>query len=270
MTIITISRGSFSGGQNLAECVSQKLGYRCVSREVLAQATKDYGVEEEILSKALTEKPGILERMAAERSHYIAYIRAALINEVKDGNIVYHGNAGHFLLRDVPQVLKVRVVASMEYRIDAAMTRNHLGREEAIRYIEKKDEERASWTRFLYHVDWRNPDLYDMIINLDRMSLESACKLVCDAASLDEFKAPTDWEEVLANLIQGSQVRAAIAMNKETGKSDRAVEIEANSGVITIKGVIDSWKDAEKIEQMIQKMPGVNDVIFSGILLKRY
>ena len=66
------------------------------------------------------------------------------------------------------------------------------------------------------------------------------------------------------------QVRAAIAMNKETGKSDRAVEIEANSGVITIKGVIDSWKDAEKIEQMVQKMPGVKDVIFSGILLKRY
>ena len=180
----------------------QEVGYRCVSREVLAQATKDYGVEEEILSKALTEKPGILERMAAERSHYIAYVRAALINEVKDGNIVYHGNAGHFLLKDVPQVLKVRVVASMEYRIDAAMTRNHLDREEATRYIEKKDEERAAWTRFLYHVDWRNPDLYDMIINLDRMSLESACKLVCDAASLDEYKAPADWEKICGDLIQ--------------------------------------------------------------------
>ena len=74
----------------------------------------------------------------------------------------------------------------------------------------------------------------------------------------------------MADLIQSSRVRAAIAMNTETGKSDRAVEIEANSGVITIKGVIDSWKDAEKIEQMVQKMPGVKDVIFTGILLKRY
>src|SRR5208282_4386061 len=114
--------------------------------------------------------------------------------------------------------------------------------DEAIRYIKKMDGERASWARFLYHVDWRDPALYDIVINLDRMGLDSACKLLCDAASLDEFKAPSDWEEIFTDLIQGAQVRAAIAKNEQTGKSDRAVEIVANSGVITIKGEVDSWK----------------------------
>ena len=202
MAIITISRGTFSGGQSLAECVSKKLGYRCVSREVLVQASKDCAVEEEILSKALEGKPGILERMSADRIHYLAYIRAALINEIRNDNVVYHGNAGHLLLRDVPHVLKVRVVAGMEFRINAAMTRNHLDREEAIRYIRKMDDERVSWTRFLYNVDWRDPGLYDIVINLDRMGLENACRLLCDTASLDEFKAPSDWEKILADLIQ--------------------------------------------------------------------
>ena len=46
MAIITISRGTFSGGLQVAECVAEKLGYRCVSREVLVNAAKQYGVLE--------------------------------------------------------------------------------------------------------------------------------------------------------------------------------------------------------------------------------
>ena len=37
----------------------------------------------------------------------------------------------------------------MEFRIKAAMDRNRFGRKEAIEFIEKVDEVRAKWTRFL-------------------------------------------------------------------------------------------------------------------------
>ena len=47
MAIITISRGTFSGGQSLAEYVAGKLGYRCLAREVLIEAARQYGVDEE-------------------------------------------------------------------------------------------------------------------------------------------------------------------------------------------------------------------------------
>ena len=97
----------------------------------------------------------------------------------------------------------------MEFRINAVMTRNHLDREEVMRYIRKMDEERVAWTRFLYHVDWRDSGLYDIVVNLDRMGLDNACRLLCDAVSFDQFRTPSNWEEIRANLIQGSQVRAA-------------------------------------------------------------
>jgi len=98
MAIITISRGTFSGGQSLAECVAEKLGYRCISREVLVEAAKARGVPLEKLSKSLSDVPGILEGMSLERVHYLAYIKAALVSAVKDEMAVYHGLAGHFLL----------------------------------------------------------------------------------------------------------------------------------------------------------------------------
>ncbi|MFC1980417.1 cytidylate kinase family protein, partial [Chloroflexota bacterium] len=66
MAIITISRGTFSGGQSLAEDVAKKLGYRCISREVLVEAARQYDVAEESLRKTLIEKPGFLEHRSLE------------------------------------------------------------------------------------------------------------------------------------------------------------------------------------------------------------
>jgi len=76
MAIITVSRGTFSGGKILAKCVAEKLGYRCISREVLVDAAREFGAPLEKLSKALDEPPGFLHHLTAERVHYLAYIRA--------------------------------------------------------------------------------------------------------------------------------------------------------------------------------------------------
>ena len=132
MAIITISRGTFSGGQILAEAVAEKLGYHCIARETLAEAAKQYGVAEEKLSKALSQKSGFLEHLTSERIHYLAYFRATLFKEVRDAKVVYHGHVGNLLLKEVPHVLRVKVIANMGFRIKAAMDRHHLSREEAL------------------------------------------------------------------------------------------------------------------------------------------
>ena len=263
VSIITVSRGSFSGGMSLAESVAKKLGYKCVSREVLTEAASRYGVDEDALRKALEDKPGMLERMTLERVHHMVCIRGALLQEAKDDNLVYHGLAGHLLLQGVPHVLKVRVVADMEFRIKSAMQRNGLGRDEAIRYIKKVDDERERWTRFLYHVDWRDPSLYDLVINLDRMSLDSACELVCGATKLEDYRATPEWDTLRNDLVLAAALRARIAVDKATRNSDREVEITSKAGVVTIGGKVNSLVDAENMEKVIRGEPGVKDVVIA-------
>lgn len=248
---------------SLAECVARKLDCKCVSREVLAEAASQCGIQEEPLRRAIVDKPGIFERMTVERDHYLSCIRATLLREARDNNLVYHGNAGHFLLKDVPHVLRVRVVADMEFRTKSAMERNGLDRDGAIRYIKKVDDERERWTRFLYHADWRDPSLYDMVINLDRMSLESACNLVCDATNLDEFRPPAEWDDIKDDLVLAGAVRAKIALDKATGNSDRELEITSRAGVVTIGGRVDSLAVAERMEGIIRREPGVRDVVIA-------
>jgi len=37
MSVITISRGTFSGGKAIADCLSRRLGYRCIDRDTIIQ-----------------------------------------------------------------------------------------------------------------------------------------------------------------------------------------------------------------------------------------
>ncbi|MGB9736313.1 MAG: cytidylate kinase family protein, partial [bacterium] len=53
MAIITISRGTFSGGQMLAECLAKKLGYKSISREILIEAAEKYGISENNLTRKM-------------------------------------------------------------------------------------------------------------------------------------------------------------------------------------------------------------------------
>ena len=137
MAIITISRGTFGGGKAIAESVAERLGYRCIAREALVKASRDYGVPLDELSKALTDVPGTLERFHLARFHYLAFIQAELVRQVKDENVVYHGLGGHLLLRDFPHVFRVKVIADMEFHIKAVMERTNLTRPDAIKFIQR-------------------------------------------------------------------------------------------------------------------------------------
>lgn len=225
MAIITISRGTFSGGQRLAECIAQKMEYRCLGREVLVEAAREYGVPDQKLSEALTKRPGLLEFLTRERKHYLACIRATLCKEAKDGNLVYHGHAGHLLLRGVPDVLRVRVVANMEFRVSALTDHHNVSREQAIQYIKKMDEERVRWTKFLYHEDWQDPALYDVVINLDRVKLSDACETVCHIANMEQFKATPRRQKIMDDLALSSHLMAIIENNKNVSGQ---IEIEAD------------------------------------------
>lgn len=79
MSIIAISRGTFSGGEALAKGVAGRLGYQCLSRETnLEEAAKMYGVPAADLAVAMEKRPSFWQRMFGERTAYLACVRASL------------------------------------------------------------------------------------------------------------------------------------------------------------------------------------------------
>lgn len=208
MSIITISRGSYSKGKEVAEKVASKLGYKCLSREIILDASDLYNVPEIKLKKAVHDSPNILERLAQNKKAYIAYYQSSLAERVKEDNVVYHGLAGHLLLRGIPHILKIRIIAELEDRIMIEMKRENVTRREAINIIKKDDEERRKWTQHLYGVDTWDSHLYDLVIHIHKFTVEDAVDFICDATKLKQFKTTVKSQEKMNDLALASRIKA--------------------------------------------------------------
>jgi cytidylate kinase len=259
MAIIAISRGTFSGGEALAKGVAERLGYRCISREmILDEAAKGYGVPAEELTAAMEKPPSFWRRVAGARTAHLTFVRAALCEHAREGNLVYHGLVGHLLLRGISHVIRVRVIADMEFRIPVAMQEQNLAREDAMAHIEKVDKERRHWIRFLFEVEWDDPHLYDVVLNLSRTSLATACDMVARMTEQEEFKPTAASVKALEDLALNSRVSAVLARDARTTDADLGVT--ADDGIVTITGTTQLPAVVDAVPSVVGQVEGVKKV----------
>jgi cytidylate kinase len=179
-----------------------------VGREVIVAAAEKLGVDEQLLSEKFVRSPGLWERMTSNRRLYLVAVQAALAEHAANGDLIYHGNAGHLLLRGIRSVLRVRLIAPLDLRIRAVMERKRSGRRES--HIRQVDEERIRWTRFIYGVDWTAPSLYDLSVNLERMSMDTACLVIAEAVRQPEFATTREVEKELSDFLLACRVKLAL------------------------------------------------------------
>jgi len=257
MAIVTICRGTYTGGKLFAEHLGRELGYRVLSREeLLTESATSFCASEDQLKAALQQKPGFLEGRGLKRRQYLNCVGATMARAVQGDNVVYHGQAGHVLLRGIPHHLRLRVVADMEYRIRATMEAGTPVRAKAIHSIEELDRTRASWMRALHGVDINDPTMYDLIINLECVSIATGSAIVVEAVKRG-FQTTPAGQKMLDDLVLASEVRARIGLDRTI--SDDRLRIEADDGVITVFANVRCLADAERAKEMIQTLPGVKE-----------
>jgi cytidylate kinase len=269
MSIIAISRGTFTGGEALAKRVADRLGYQCLSREMnLETAAKEYGVPAADLVAAMEKRPSFWHRVVGERTAHLACVRATLCEQARADSLVYHGLAGHLLLPGIAHVIRVRVIADMDYRIKAAREQQALGHAEARAYIEKVDKERRQWIRFLFDVEWDDPNLYDVVVNLSRVSLGTACETVARLTECEEFTATADSRRALENLALASRVSAKLAIDPRT--RDTEMEVVAEDGIVTITGETRLQALNEAVQAVARQVDGVKDVTSKVVFIPTF
>jgi cytidylate kinase len=209
MSIITISRGSYSRGKEVAEKLAQALGYQCLSRDILLEASERYNIPEIKLIRAIHDAPSILERLTYSKESYVAYIRAALLRHVQKDNLVYHGLAGHFLLQALPHVLKVRIIADLADRVKEEMKRENISAEEARQILQKDDEERRKWSKNLYGIDTWDPSLYDLVIDIKCISVDAAVDLIKCTLQGPCFQSTPETQKLVDEMSLAAQEEAA-------------------------------------------------------------
>jgi len=255
MSIITISRGSYGYGSEVAEKLADKLGYECVSRKVLLDASQNFNIPEIKLVNAIEDPPSFIERLFLGKEKYIAYIRSAFLESIAKDNVVYHGFAGHFFVRDIPNVCKIRINADMRHRIQIVMNNEGVSADNAEKMIAKIDEGRRKWSLHLYGIDTSDADLYDMVFKIDTMNEDHVVDMIADAVQLPCFQISPEARQALDNKCLEYKVKANLV---EAFPMTR--HVSADAGTVTVM-METAMKNKEKVEAEIDKiLQGVQGV----------
>lgn len=260
MAIVTISPQMGSGGPEIGMALAQRLGYRYVDQELIADAVRRYGLTEEKASHLDESKPTLFERFDVETRHYITVLQTTLLEFAEQDDCVLMGRGGQWLLRGIPQVLRLRVIAPFEVRVRnwikrttevAGETPNQRA---AIEFVRRDDSERAGRMRYLYEVDLDDPSLYDFVANTEKLKYEAVVEMVERAVRRPELTTTDEGRRSLASRVLVSRVQVALATNPETRRY--RITVEARDGVVVLEGTA----ALDRAVDVARTVPGVRDV----------
>jgi len=257
MPIITIYQGASGEGQEVGETVADALGYRCVGREVLVEASRSYGIPEAKLNEIVEKGPHWWERLLQDLRPYRIALQAALCELADTGKLVYHGHLGHELLPGIGHVLKVLLTAPIEYRIEQIRTRQGLTDSAARQYIEEVDKARSRRLMAMFGTDWRDPSRYDLVLNMGKMSRAGATRVIIEAAKFEEYQPTAASDQAFKDFALASRIQASLFAAPDIRGS--GVEVRAEGGHVYLRGRVDHGSE-DRLVNIVKGVPGVTKV----------
>lgn len=168
-------------------------------------------------------------------------------------------------MKDISHALRVRVCAPLELRVQRIMKRRSLDREDALRLIKTADEGAKARIRQFFDVEWGDPLLYDLIINTERMPLETAVAQIISLLQSPEFQPTETSLQKLKDFTLAARVKAVLKTREETTRLN--INIVSDRGHITLEGIVftDQGKDwAERVARGVEGVKEVNNQIRVG------
>jgi cytidylate kinase len=260
MAIVTVSHEIGAGGPEIGQALAQRLGYRCVGPELISEASRRYGLLEEKLSHLDESKPSLFERFDAETRRYITVIQTALYEFAEQDNVILLGRGGQWLLRGIPHVLRVRVMAPFELRVKRLTKKmaGQMGEQTNPRtvtdMVRRDDAEKLGRMRYLYEVDLRDSNLYDLVVNTEKLSVDSGVDVIARVATRPEFATTPAGQQLVADRALASRVQVALATHPETRKY--RITVEAKEGIVSLEGTA----ALDEAADVARTVDGVRDV----------
>ncbi len=259
MYFITFSEMIGTNGEKIAKQTAASLGYTFFGEEELVRVSNGMGFLYDV--KKLDEKsPSIFERLFSEKPRiYLDRLQSVIYDVAKNGNTVFFGRGSQLMLKSFECALHVLVTGSHEKRVARVMEENHVDRAVAEKIIERSDHDRSGFIRFAYSEDWLNPRFYDMILNTDKMSVNSGAMMVADAAKSDEIKAcGIDSVNALGRL--SLQRRIESVLLEEGVLSPHLFVTVEDMDQVRLFGVAGSTEEKQLVERTVRGVPGVKRV----------
>jgi cytidylate kinase len=267
MSIVAISETVGSGGTEIGRALAGALGWEFADREIITKAAESFGEGVMDVRHAIEEKPTLWDRFRHSQRRYMTYVEAIVLEMAARGRVVLVGRASTVILGAVPHALRVRVIAPEQVRAERLEREQGLTAEAARDYVRDADRDLAARVRFLYHLDWDEPLLYDVVVNTERTSVARAVAVLRERL-LDERLTPTDASRhALRDRSLSALARAALLANPAT--RPRVIGVSVADGSVELTGRVETEAERRAAEEAVARIPGVGRVrnelvVFAG------
>jgi cytidylate kinase len=259
MSVITLSRQLGSQGVEIAKAIASRFNYQYVDKEKIGIALADRGLPRMEIEKLDEKKPSFWDSWAIDRNKFFHHLQMIIYGFAQKNNAVIVGRGGQILLKDLPGVLHVRVIAPFEVRIRRVMEQQRGKEKQAIRLLRHSDEDSAGFIRSFFNADWEDPRLYDLVINTQKLSVDSAVMMILEAIQAPEIKeGEKKTERKLADLILFQRVESTLMALLGVGFAYIYINVE--EGVVILDGTVNSGTDLANCERAVASIEGVERV----------
>lgn len=193
--IINVGRQLGSGGHDIGRMLALDFQAKYYDRELLNLAAKESGFSEKFFEQN-DEKKGFLKGLFNMQTSHISggsmyktnfsqeslfqFQSDAIQKAAKEGSCVFVGRCADYILRDFPNTVNIFITASMKYRINQIMNKQHMNYEEARKFIESKESKRAAYYNYYTGKKWGAAESYDLCIDSSILGLVETEKIIAE------------------------------------------------------------------------------------------
>ena len=259
MSVITLFSGAYCNAERIVQEVVDSTGYRVLTDEdLVAAAVLKSILDAEKIRRAFESKTSVFNKFTHEKERSIAYLKLALADALVDDNLLISGFSAVLVPAAISHILRICLIAELAFRTRVALESGGLAEKEAVRVIHREDENRAAWVDALFAgQDPWDADLYDLVIPVDKTSIEQASALIQENA-LKKIVQPNETSRQAVSDFQLA-ARVEVALTRE----GHQVEVRAQDGQVRLiinRHVLMLNRLEDELKSIVNPISGVRSV----------
>lgn len=259
MPVIAMTQEMGSLAKDVALQLAQSRNLSVMRHEVIDHVAEKMHIPRSVIRRLREGKAGLLERFTTDEKSMALYTAEEMFELAKLNNVVLRGWGATCLLRPVSHVVCVRITRPLKQRVEWLLENFDTDDAEfAEAEIRQSDAAHASRMHHLFGVTWGDPVLYDLVLNTDRVSVESCAEQIWALANRPEFQETAESRAMLANMTLEAHIQAALRGHAAT--SHTRIIIEPSDGRVTLRGILPDAEERRETEQVVAAVPGVVSV----------
>jgi CMP/dCMP kinase len=262
--VITVSHTYGSGGSEFAKKMADRLGYTYVDEALVGGIQKNpqecsdlfYSIEDEV-------EPGFLDKVTGlmtTKSFFKTTLAICIYELVLKTDIVLVGSGGHLILAGCPSHVSIQILSKLSDRVRTVAHAKQIKAEDAMKLAEHKDKEKNHFVKYYFDKELFDPLMYHMTLNASLVSQDEALDIM-EAYNrdfthrLDPVMAETFLRD---RLLEKKADLVLFHLDLSHGGN---VEFQADKGIVTVRGVVGSDHEKERLFDALRKMGETKDLI---------